>query len=228
MRRCLGADLVAPLLKLCGNHSAADTDVSFQSTADYLGFVFAKSKRQVNNAQVKEWLKGQENIKRKKLVALFVNAALKDIVAAIDGIPFDVIQCHGSESAIDVAEIKRETNLSVWKVIHHHAQAVNSMKEYDGIVDGFVIDCKVGDQWGGTGVSFDWRFVPPYLEEGKRQGVPVFIAGGIKPENVAELLPYQPDGIDVSSGIEQDRRKSIERVRQLEERMNRHGNDLPR
>ncbi len=58
--------------------------------------------------------------------------------------------------------------------------------------------------------------------------VPVFIAGGINPTNIDELLSYQPDGIDVSSGIEENGKKSSELIRQLEERMNRNGSNVSR
>lgn len=217
-----------PLLKICGNHSALDVQVSSESTADYIGFVFAKSKRQVTNAQMKKWLQAKKGATNKKLVALFVNAPLEQIKAAIEGIPFDVIQCHGDETPEQVAEVKEETGVKVWKVIHHNEQAISVMKTYEGIADGYVIDCKVGDQWGGTGVSFDWHFVPSYIHEGKRQGVPVFIAGGITPNNVRNLLDYRPDGIDLSSGIEENGMKSPRLVEQLEERMKRNGNDISR
>ncbi|TWI58863.1 phosphoribosylanthranilate isomerase [Halalkalibacter nanhaiisediminis] len=219
---------MAPLLKLCGNHSEGDIEVVFHSSADYVGFVFAKSKRKVERNQVIEWLEKQGPKGNKKLVALFVNAATKDIVQAIEGIPFDIIQCHGNESAEQVAEVKDKTGLDVWKVIHHNEDALSLMKTYKGIADGYIVDCKVGNQWGGTGVSFDWKYTPSYINEGRVQQVPVFIAGGIKPMNIDELLRYQPDGIDVSSGIEENGKKSSKLIRQLEERMNRNGSDVSR
>lgn len=219
---------MSPLLKLCGNHSADDIKVSFNSSADYIGFVFAESKRKVERKQVVEWLDKQQSKGQKQLVALFVNASTADILSAIEGLPFDVIQCHGHESAEQIAEIKERTGLVVWKVIHHNEAALSLMQTYKGIADGYIVDCKVGNQWGGTGVSFDWRYAPSYINEGRVQQVPVFIAGGINPGNVEELLSFQPDGIDVSSGIEEDGKKSSELVRQLEERMNRNGSDVSR
>lgn len=217
-----------PLLKYCGNHSLHDVKLSLSSEADFIGFVFAKSKRQVTRDQVKSWLENVRIDEQKKLVALFVNASADEVVQTIDGLPFSVVQCHGNEPPEVVAEIKKRTNLSVWKVIHHSDDAIHSMKTYAQIADGYIIDCKVGNQWGGTGVSFDWRFVPSYLEEGRRQGVCVFIAGGITPDNVRQLLPYNPDGIDLSSGIEENGQKSKKRMLQLEERMNKHDNELSR
>ncbi|NEU31139.1 phosphoribosylanthranilate isomerase [bacterium LRH843] len=217
-----------PLLKLCGNHSESDVEVSLQSSADYVGFVFAKSKRQVNKDQVKKWLFSQSGKGKKKLVALFVNASTAEIIEAIQGLPFDVIQCHGTESSAQLSEIKEQSGLAVWKVIHHHKDALNSMKQYKGIADGYIIDCKVGDEWGGTGISFDWSYVPSYINEGRSQQVPVFIAGGITPANVGQLLRFNPDGIDISSGIEEDGKKSNKLVRQLEGRMNRNDNNVSR
>lgn len=219
---------MSPLLKLCGNHSAEDVDVAYQSSADYIGFVFAKSKRQVKREDVQKWMDQYENRRGKKLVALFVHAETDEIIETIKGLPFDVIQCHGNELPEQVADIKERTGLSVWKVIHHSEEALRTMKEYEGTCDGYVIDCKVGNQWGGTGVSFDWEFVPLYIEEGKRQQVPVFIAGGINPDNIEELLAFNPDGVDLSSGIEENGQKSSKLVSQLEERMNWNGNDVPR
>ncbi|MCM3713588.1 phosphoribosylanthranilate isomerase [Alkalihalobacillus oceani] len=219
---------MSPLLKLCGNHSYEDTEIALLSRADYVGFVFAESKRQVTREQVKEWLSRHHGKSRAKIVALFVNASAEQIAATVDGLPIDIIQCHGAETPEQVKEIKKQTGLPVWKVIHHNENALQEMEAYEGIVSGYVVDCKVGKQWGGTGVSFDWNYVPRYITEGRRQKVPVLIAGGIRPENVGELMRYQPDGIDVSSGIEQGGRKSRALVEQLEERMNNHGSDLSR
>lgn len=209
-----------PLLKLCGNHSANDTNLALSSTAEYVGFVFAKSKRQITREKLEQWLMNQEK-REKKIVALFVNERPEVIKATISDLPIDIIQCHGSESSAQIAKIKEHTNLPVWKAIHHSFDAVQEMKTYRGLADGYIVDCKVGNQWGGTGVAFDWSYIPTYLDEGKKQGVPVFIAGGIKVDNIDSVLSYGPDGIDVSSGIEENGNKCNKRIKQLEERMSR-------
>ncbi|GAE25074.1 phosphoribosylanthranilate isomerase [Halalkalibacter wakoensis JCM 9140] len=216
-----------PLLKLCGNHSNQDTNRSLQSSADYIGFVFAKSKRQVTREKVQDWLSNTSK-NDKKIVALFVNERADQIEAALDGLPIDVIQCHGDESPEEVKEIKIRLALPIFKAIHHHEDALKRMKMFEGIASGYIVDCKVGNQWGGTGVSFDWTTIPSYLKEGKRQKVPVFIAGGIRPENVEEVLKYEPDGIDVSSGIEKNGMKSTELISLLEERVKSYDYNVPR
>ncbi|WP_319830082.1 phosphoribosylanthranilate isomerase [Bacillus solitudinis] len=217
--------MLRPLLKLCGNHSEGDVHVSSASGAEYLGFVFAKSKRQVNNEQLRNWLE-KADTHGKKIVALFVNADEETIKNEIKGLPIDIIQCHGTESVELVQSIKENTKLPVWKVIHHQENALETMRTFQHTADGYVVDCKADGKWGGTGKAFDWSYVPVYVEEGKRQQVPVFIAGGVKPENVSELLAFKPDGIDLSSGIELKGYKSASLIRNLEERMMESGSNL--
>ncbi|WP_062046807.1 phosphoribosylanthranilate isomerase [Bacillus sp. JCM 19034] len=209
-----------PLLKLCGNHSEHDVKVALASSAEYIGFVFAKSKRQVCREQLKRWLPNEKN--HKKIVALFVNESIENIQYVLESAHVDVIQCHGNETPKYMNDLRKQVKQSLWKVIHHNDHALETMQSYRGIVDGYVVDCKVDRQWGGTGLSFDWNYVPQYVEEGHRQGVKVWIAGGVNPSNIHKLLPYKPDGVDLSSGIEHEGKKSLELVRQLEERMKRN------
>ncbi|HEX7063424.1 MAG TPA: phosphoribosylanthranilate isomerase [Bacillales bacterium] len=208
-------------VKYCGNHSLQDLRYTVNSRADYLGFVFSSvSKRCVSPEQVAEWLEEVSPKKGQKLVGLFVNSTAEDIQVVVDQVPLDIIQCHGSETPEQVHEISVVTGLPVWKAIHHDETALARMRDYEGKAVGFVVDCKVKGQWGGTGKSFDWTVVPEYTAEARRQGVPCFIAGGVRPGNVAELLRYNPGGVDVSSGIERDGVKHEEEISRLEERMN--------
>ncbi|BAB05381.1 phosphoribosylanthranilate isomerase [Halalkalibacterium halodurans] len=207
-----------PMLKYCGNRSLEDVQAAATSKADYLGFVFAKSKRQVTVNEVTRWL-DQVNVNGKKLVALFVNEPIDQIVNVVKQGPFDVIQCHGTENRDYIMTLKERIDLPVWKAIHHSGQGLQMMRALEGVVEAFVVDAKVEGQWGGTGQSFDWHVVPLYLQEGKRQQVPVFIAGGINPHNVELLLPYGPCGIDISSGIEENGQKSSAKICQIEKKV---------
>ncbi|KGA99137.1 N-(5'-phosphoribosyl)anthranilate isomerase [Alkalihalobacillus alcalophilus ATCC 27647 = CGMCC 1.3604] len=218
-----------PTLKLCGNHSQKDVFVTLKSKADYIGFVFAKSKRQVTINQVSEWLNTyQDLLTRKKIVALFVNETIEMILETIERLPIDVIQCHGNESVKDIARLKEKVDIPIWKVIHSGEGALAYMAAFSGLVDGFIIDCKFQGAWGGTGHSFDWSEIPAYQKEAKKQRVPLVIAGGINPNNIDELLRFQPDGIDVSSGIEENGEKSKRLVEQLVERMNQNAHNISR
>lgn len=216
-----------PQIKYCGNHSLHDLQVTTNSKADYLGIVFAReSKRCVTAEQAAGWLNQQPLNDRQKLVGLFVNATAEEIQFVLKQVPLDFIQCHGVETPETVKKIGEETGLPVWKAIHHDENALELMKSYKGAVQGFVVDCKVKGQWGGTGKSFDWSAVPKYTDEARRQGVPCFIAGGVRAENVTALLRYQPEGIDLSSGIEINGEKDETEIRRLEERLMRNGIEL--
>ncbi|RXJ03954.1 phosphoribosylanthranilate isomerase [Anaerobacillus alkaliphilus] len=206
-----------PLLKYCGNHSLNDVIVTAKSRADYLGFVFAPSKRCVTAQQVSRWLKEVEV--SQKIVGVFVNATLREIEEVMEEVSLDVIQCHGEEPPEFVTTLKEKYQKNVWKVIHHSKSGLQTMQAYRHKVDGFVIDSKVAGQRGGTGVQFDWQVIPEYQQEAKNQQVPCFIAGGINVSTITQLLEYNPIGIDLSSGIERDGRKSTTIKNNFEERL---------
>lgn len=208
-------------IKYCGNKTFEDFQVTVESGANYLGVIFAESKRKVEPANVSEWLTKVE-LHPKKLVGLFVNAPVSEIVQIALQIPLSIIQCHGTESRETLLLIKRLTKKPVWKAIHHDDHSLGKMRELAGAADGYVIDSKVKGLWGGTGKSFDWSFIPNYVGEGKKQGVPVFIAGGVNESNLVELLKYDISGIDLSSGIERNGVKNNEIIKKIEEQVKRH------
>ncbi|MFZ4452285.1 phosphoribosylanthranilate isomerase [Salibacterium aidingense] len=207
-----------PMVKLCGLQSEEDVITASRSNADFAGFVMAESKRRVSPEAAKSWLEAHP-LPGKKIAALFVNAPLTDIQTAVDVLSPDIIQCHGTETCQEVEDIKSGTSLKVWKAIPHDEEALNKMKEYAGVVDGFVIDAKVKGAWGGTGQRFDWSHVPQYVSFGSKARLPVLIAGGITPYNVEDLLSYSPWGIDISSGIEKNGKKEESLVMELEKRL---------
>lgn len=207
-------------LKYCGNHSLDDVRKTISSRADYLGFIFTeKSRRAVTPFQAADWLKQAGPGGSKKIVGVFADNSMDFVLNTARSVHLDVIQLHGSERPEYAAAVRRNTGIRVWKVIHHGPSAMNEMQLYEGCVDGYVIDTKVAGKLGGTGVAFDWRQVPLYTEEARRQGNVCLIAGGICPENISDLLRYHPEGIDISSGIEQDFHKDNERIRKIEEKV---------
>ncbi|KAA0550256.1 phosphoribosylanthranilate isomerase [Bacillus sp. BGMRC 2118] len=206
-----------PLLKYCGNRSFEDWCLVMESEADFIGLIFAESKRKVSVDQVVKWIEEKPVKDGIRLVGVFVNAEPSFIQHVIASIPLDIIQCHGHESRSDLKRIKKLTRLPVWKAVHHDEQAIWVMKELKGAADGFVIDTKSKDAWGGTGKSFDWSVIPDYQKEACEQCVPCLIAGGINTTNIQRLLRYQVDGIDISSGIETESRKDREHIKRIEE-----------
>lgn len=207
-----------PLLKFCGIRTIDDLSLVSSSQAEYIGFIFAESKRRVYPKYVKEWLK-EIDISTKKIVAVFVNPTIEEINDVLEYVPIDVIQFHGNESYDEINTVKQTFSGTVWKALHHHPQTLEEMDAYKDVVDGFVIDSRIKGQWGGTGVSFDWSAVPRYIKFSADHNKLCFIAGGVNESNIEKLLTYNPKGIDLSSGIEVDEKKSKDKIQQIEERV---------
>ncbi|TVP84639.1 MAG: bifunctional phosphoribosylanthranilate isomerase/tryptophan synthase subunit beta [Alkalicoccus sp.] len=193
------------LIKFCGTRSEEDYKAALRSKADFIGFIFADSKRKVSASQVKSW-KTSNAPGSKKLIGVFVNESPEIIKKTALQAGIDSIQLHGSETPDEVKNLKEETSLTIFKTIHHSSEALEQMRLFEGFVDGYVIDTKTPAGWGGTGTSFDWEAVPAYTKEAAEQNVFCLIAGGITPDNIKDLLAFEPHGIDVSSGIETDER----------------------
>ncbi|PRO66818.1 bifunctional phosphoribosylanthranilate isomerase/tryptophan synthase subunit beta [Alkalicoccus urumqiensis] len=209
------------LLKFCGTRSESDLLTALSASSDYIGFIFAPGKRRVHPQDVKRWIKshGKQN---RKTAGVFVNEDNVTMARIADIAGLDIIQLHGNESVKKAAKLKALTRAEVWKTIHHGSSSLKTMKAFKGTADGFVIDTKTEAAWGGTGVSFDWEAVPSYRREAAAQQVPCLIAGGVTSENVQKLLKYQPDGIDVSSGIETDNRNDERKVKSMAEQVKQH------
>ena len=203
-------------IKFCGNKTYEDFKLAIQSKAEYIGIIFAESKRQVKEETVKSWLE-KVNIGSKKLVGVFVNQDINEVIRLANSLPLSIIQLHGNETPAYVKKIKEKTNKHIWKVFHPSpSYQVKNILAYEGLIDGIVIDRKVGTQYGGTGTTFDWSQIPKFKKLAKKLSVPCIIAGGINPANVHELLTYKVDGIDISSGIESNFSKCEVLMRRME------------
>ncbi|MGV2620485.1 UNVERIFIED_CONTAM: phosphoribosylanthranilate isomerase [Halobacillus marinus] len=210
-----------PIVKLCGNRSLSDVAKTTSSEATHLGFIFVRrTKRYVRPEAVARWIRKIRP--KQKLVGVFIEPTLEELEQILHFVPLDVIQLHGNETVSQLLRIKEAFGLPVWKVIHHQENGMNQMEIFQGVADGYVIDSKVDGQAGGTGVRFDWEAVPSYQSAAYEQGVPCLIAGGIRRENVAELLTYDPDGIDLSSGIESNETKDIGKIQAVMKEVERN------
>lgn len=198
-------------LKFCGTRSREDYLKVRESKADYIGFIFAESKRKVTPGEVAEW---QENAAKneKKLVGVFVNEEIETVLQTAAEAGLDVLQLHGTESPDYIRKLKKQFHGSIFKTIHHDKTGAAKMKDYQSLVQAFVIDTKTPEGWGGTGKKFDWDAIPLYEAEAGRQKVPCFIAGGVTTENIATLLTHDPSGVDISSGIETNEGKDERKI----------------
>ncbi|MNI80653.1 N-(5'-phosphoribosyl)anthranilate isomerase [compost metagenome] len=142
--------------------------------------------------------------------------------------PLDVIQLHGQETPAFCLEVKRAfPQVKVWKAISvasggaaDNPQGPQLVEHYAGAVDALLLDTYDPQGSGGSGRTFDWGQIPLYKQAAAGYGLPLFVAGGLHPDNVGELLAdYQPDGVDVSSGVESDGTKDIIKMTSFVERV---------
>ncbi len=204
-------------IKICG--LSRDDDISFANEAgpDYIGFVFAKSKRRVSpDCAARLRARLRHDIVP---VGVFVNAPVEEIAALYrDGI-IGIAQLHGDESQGYIAELKKLTaSVSSVPVLVIKAVQVESREDILDSVRSGADYLLLDHGTGGTGKPFDWAL----LEDGDfLNGLPVpcFLAGGIDMYNIEEALRFKPLGIDVSSGAEtgsvKDRDKMIQLVQKV-------------
>ncbi|MEG7281337.1 phosphoribosylanthranilate isomerase [Bacillus sp. 0909A] len=209
-----------PALKYCGIRSLQDLRLAADSQADYLGFIFADSKRKVSTADVKKWLSQVRT--GKQIVGVFVNETMGTIAHIAYELQLDVIQLHGDETPKDAEALRLLTHCEIWKALHHNCTAIQDMDRFIDCVDGFLIDSSVKGARGGTGVAFAWECVPEYQQKAEQTGKRCFIAGGVNPDTIADLLKWKPGGVDLASGIEKNGQKDVKLIRLLEERMKQY------
>ncbi|AXF54893.1 phosphoribosylanthranilate isomerase [Salicibibacter kimchii] len=209
-------------IKFCGLQSKQDVENAAAAGATALGFVFADSKRQVAVENVTEWL-ASTSLQEQKTVAVFVDPDHTEVQTIVERAPIDILQFHGDESPQFLKEVKQSTGKQVIKALRHQKKTLDLFCAFAPVVDGLIVDAGTEDQKGGTGKRFDWEAVPVYIHFARQLNRALWIAGGISPENVADLLSFHPDGIDVSSGIENERQKDRGKMEILVKQVRENG-----
>jgi len=190
-------------IKICGLSRPADIQMVNMAKPDYIGFVFAKSRRQVDSMTASE-LKNMLNPDI-KAVGVFVNEELDKIIDICRENIIDLIQLHGDETEDYIRKLKAKVNKPVIKAIRISSQNDIKYNECESC-DYLLFDTYTKDQYGGSGVSFDWSLIGNAKK-------PFFLAGGIKEENVLEAIRQtSPYCIDVSSGVETDGYKDFSKI----------------
>ena len=191
-------------VKICGLSTAEAVETAVQAGADYIGFVFAKSKRQVSLEQAHELARLVTG--PTKIVGVFVSPSLEDLEQAIAQVPLDIVQIHG---AFDEALIPK-ISVPVIRAI----QLSNQEDQVSSQADYLLFDAPVA----GSGQTFDWGKLDT---TGIAQSF--FIAGGLNEDNVVKAIQlFTPYAVDVSSGVETDGQKDHEKIRRFIERV-KHG-----
>lgn len=186
-------------LKICGITNLADARFAAAAGADYLGFIqYAGSPRYVDAsavAEIIEWVFGP------RTVGVFVDADAEHINETARAAGFDLVQLHGNESV----ETCRAVHLPIIKAFRvTESDQLGDLRErmhaYVGVARYFLLDTHDDTRKGGTGKAFDWTLAHVLAQE-----FPIFLAGGINPQNATEACRVvEPYGLDVSSGLESE------------------------
>ena len=221
-----GSTYYTPKIKMCGISKIETIPAVIEANPDYMGLVFAPSKRQVTVDQAKtlveelhkqyanrynrdaEQYSNQTLIHQEfiKTVGIFVNETLDNLVTIATEVNLDAVQLHGDEDEAFIQSLKERTNVEVWKAVQIRS-AADAEAWIDSSADMLLFDAYHKDERGGTGEVFDWSC----LDEFER---PFMLAGGIDSTNVARAIrTVRPYGIDISSGIETDGVKDDEKIK---------------
>ncbi|OXM88059.1 phosphoribosylanthranilate isomerase [Paenibacillus rigui] len=236
-------------VKICGLRDPELVRAILHLPIDYIGFVFAKSKRQVTPQQTAEMIRVMEERRESGeqtplSVGVFVDPSREELQALMQVAKLDVIQLHSHESAELCAWIKNTfPGVQVWKVISvvqakaanggnvspaeanagnaHEQHAIASVLEpYKHTVDAILLDTFDPVYGGGSGKTFAWDTIPPYQQWCRNAGIQLLVAGGLEADNVWELVQaYAPDGVDVSSGVETNGVKDTMKITSFVERV---------
>ena len=204
-----GPTYYTPKVKMCGISQIETIPAVVEAKPDYMGLVFAPSKRQVTVAQAKtlveELHKGyakkyssdteQDKDDTIKTVGVFVNETVDNLVTIANEANLDAVQLHGDEDEAFIQSLKERTNVEVWKAVQIQS-AADAEAWIDSSADMLLFDAYHKDERGGTGEVFDWSCLDAFER-------PFMLAGGIDCTNVARAIrTVRPYGIDISSGIE--------------------------
>ena len=187
-------------VKICGLSNIEAVKTAVSAGADYIGFVFAPSKRQVTLEQAAELAKFIPSHIQK--VGVFVSPSRAELLEAVDKVGLDLVQVHGQ--VVD----KLFENLPCGSIqavqVDEGGHVPNSQADY------LLFDAPVA----GSGQTFDWGQL-----DTTELAQPFFIAGGLNEDNVARAIQhFSPYAVDVSSGVETDGQKDHEKIRRFIER----------
>ena len=215
-----GPTYYTPKIKMCGISKVETIPAIVEAKPNYMGLVFAPSKRQVTVEQAKTLVEELHKVYVKKYgsdtehdkndtiktVGVFVNETVDNLVTIANEANLDAVQLHGDEDETFIQSLKERTNVEVWKAVQIRS-AVDAEAWIDSSADMLLFDAYHKDERGGTGDVFDWSS----LDEFER---PFMLAGGIDSTNVARAIrTVRPYGIDISSGIETNGVKDDEKIK---------------
>ncbi len=209
-------------IKICGIKEKSHALGASKVGADFIGLVMVPSPRRVTVVQAQEMVSViKEYGKATEAVGVFVNMPAPVVNQIARDCNLDWVQLSGNETwgycqminwpLIKVAHIAEQSPEEIGDYLARGCEALSGQRYL------YLLDSKVEDRYGGTGIAFDWK-----LASAVARRFPIIIAGGLTPQNVGEAIKaVAPWGVDVSSGVEVNGVKSINRIKAFIEAVRR-------
>lgn len=202
-------------IKLCGMMKPCDIEYANRVKPDFVGFIFANTRRKISPAQAKQF---RETLDVEiPAVGVFVNEDIPVIASLVQDGCIDMIQLHGEEDADYIRCLRAVCDVPVIKAVK--VQTVEQIRQTAALpVDYLLLDTYRKGVLGGTGEAFDWELLREAkaaagdTAEGELFGKPYFLAGGLRAGNLREAAALGSYGLDVSSGIETDGSKDFTKM----------------
>ena len=196
-------------IKICGIKRLEDVEMVNRYKPDYIGFVFADSKRKVSHDLAKEL---RNNLDSDIIpVGVFVDSPQDEILKLFDDGIIEIAQLHGSESEQYILDLKKRTNGEL-KIINaiEMTQEIDLLEYNDSNSDYLLLD-----SGKGSGKTFDWSLIRKDIKK------EFFLAGGLNSENVTQAInEFNPYAIDLSSSLETDGFKDENKIKEIMEVIN--------
>ena len=196
-------------IKICGLRRFEDIEIVNKYKPDYIGFVFADSKRKVSYELAGDMKKNLDD--SIKSVGVFVDAGIDEILDAYDGGIIDLVQLHGTESEEYISKLKQKSNYQL-KIINaiEMSDETNLLEYENSLADYLLLD-----SGKGSGKTFDWRLIRNDLKK------EFFLAGGLNSQNMSQAIEeFNPYAVDLSSSLETDGYKDEFKIKEVMEAIN--------
>ena len=202
-------------IKLCGMMKPCDIEYANRVKPDFVGFIFANTRRKISAAQAKQFREALDA--EISAVGVFVNEDIPVIASLVQDGCIDMIQLHGEEDADYIRRLREVCDVPVIKAVK--VQTVEQIRQAAALpVDYLLLDTYRKGVLGGTGEAFDWELLREAkieavdTAEGELFGKPYFLAGGLHAGNLREAAALGSYGLDISSGIETDGSKDFTKM----------------
>jgi phosphoribosylanthranilate isomerase len=180
-------------VKICGITSVDDGLAAAEAGADMIGLMFAEKSPRLITLETAAQIARAVPAHVVK-VGVFVNPSEDLVMRAIGECGLGLLQFHGNE----MPEFCTQFGLMCMKAFRvRDAESLKALPEYH--TDAYLLDAHSAAGLGGTGEKFNWDLAI----EANKLGKPIFLAGGLTPENVGDAVrKVQPFAVDISSGVE--------------------------